>query len=403
VVLTAAGGVSDSNLSVAQSPFFEWGLDVSSNAVAISIDGVHYAFPQLNANQNAIGTHFENAWASGSLGGLGPVMTYLSTLDPSTTYAQALNRLSPGSYLASATPAMLSQFDFTNSLFSCYRPVGENYLGAEMPCTWSRALGQSDQQAYSSSTLGFTGSSQGIEGGQQRSLGGGRFVNTALGYTHASIAVDDGGASTQSNGVNAGIAWKQQHGATSFSQGLSVGYDWLSTLRAPLPGFAASSRSGSLNLDARAGVSHVRDSGHFYFKPYGNLDVVYVDRPAVSETGAGAIGLNVGSVSKMLGIVTPGIELGETLHQGDTLFRPYLNASISAFSSNQWSIASTFEGSPSGVAPFVITSSFPSVLYRTYGGFQLSKDRLILNVDYGLSFGSGYSSQFGSFKFDYKF
>ncbi|MGB6063045.1 MAG: autotransporter domain-containing protein, partial [Candidatus Aquilonibacter sp.] len=400
-VLTAGGGVSDSSLSVVQSPFFSWGLDVSSNAVAISLDGVHYAFPQLSGNQNAIGSHFENAWASGNLGGLGPLMTYLSTLDPGTTYAQALDRLSPGSYLASATPLMLTQVDFTNSLFSCYRPVGEHYEGAEMPCTWSRALGQSDQQAYSSTTLGFTGSSQGIEGGQQRALGGGRFVDTAIGYTHSSVAID-GNASTQTNGANAGIAWKQQFGATTFAQGISAGYAWLSTLRAPLPGIAASSQSGSLDLDARAGISHVSDRGDFYLKPYANVDVLFVDRPPVSETNAGAVGLNMASMNKVLGIATPGIEIGGTFHQGDTTFRPYLNASISAFTSDHWSIASTFQGSPSGVAPFAINSSFPGVLYRAYGGLQLSQKRLILTLDYGLSLGSGYSSQTGSFKFDYK-
>jgi hypothetical protein len=400
-VLTAAGGVSGSNLSVVQSPFFDWGLDVSSNAVAISIDGVHYAFPHLSGNQNAIGSHFESAWASGNLGGLGPLMTYLSTLDPSTSYAQALDRLSPGSYLASATPLMLTQVDFTNSLFSCYRPVGEHYQGAEMPCTWSLALGQSDQQSYSSTTLGFTGSSQGIEGGQQRALGGGRFVDTALGYTHSSVAID-GNASTQTNGANAGIAWKQQYGATTFAQGVSLGYDWLSTLRAPLPGIAASSSSGSLSLDARAGISHVSDRGNFYLKPYANLDLLFVNRPPVSETNAGAVGLNMASMNQVLGIATPGIEFGGTFHRGDTTFRPYLNASISGFTSDHWSIASTFQGSPAGIAPFVITSSFPGVLYRAYGGLQLSEKRLIFNFNYGLSFGAGYSSQTGSFKLDYK-
>jgi hypothetical protein len=107
-------------------------------------------------------------------------------------------------------------------------------------------------------------------------------------------------------------------------------------------------------------------------------------------------------MNKVLGIATPGIEIGGTFHQGDTTFRPYLNASISAFTSDHWSIASTFQGSPSGVAPFAINSSFPGVLYRAYGGLQLSQKRLILTLDYGLSLGSGYSSQTGSFKFDYK-
>jgi hypothetical protein len=50
----------------------------------------------------------------------------------------------------------------------------------------------------------------------------------------------------------------------------------------------------------------------------------------------------------------------------------------------------------------VITSSFPGVLYRAYGGLQLSEKRLIFNFNYGLSFGAGYSSQTGSFKLDYK-
>ena len=403
-IMTAAGGVTNNGINVAPSAFFNYKLGFGADVVTLTIAGVNFSFPMLSANQNAIGAHFTNAWNAGSLGGLGPVMLYLSKLNPGTSYAQALDRLSPGSYLASATPMMLNNMGFANSLFSCYRAVAAGFIGAEQPCTWAQAVGQSAQQSYSSSSLGFTGSSQGIQGGSQRSLGTGKFVNYGLGYLHSSYAVG-GDGSTQSNGINAGIAWKQQHGgSTTFAEGLAASYDWMSTLRAPLPGVVASSQSGALTLDARGEISNYSGRGSSYIKPYGTLDVIYVNRPAVSETNAGAVGLNMQSISKVLGVITPGVEFGGTYARpGGVIWRPYVNAGVSAFSSNQWSITSTFVGSPAGAAPFVINSTMPSVLFHAYGGLQLSTPRVIWTFNYGLSIGSGYSSQLGNVKLDYRF
>ena len=273
-IMTAGGGVINNGVTLATSPFFKYQLGITTNAVTITIAGVNFTFPMLGGNENAIGAHLVNAWNSGSLGGLGPLMIYLSTLNPGTSYAQALDRLSPGSYLASATPLLLNNMSFTNSLFSCYKPAAAGFVGTEQPCTWAQAVGQSAQQAYSSTTLGFTGSSQGLQGGSQRALGSGKFVNYALGYLHSSFAVG-GDSSTQSNGINAGIAWKQQHGnSTTMAEGLAASYDWLSTLRTPLPGVLASSQSGGLTLDARAEISNYGGRGSSYIKPYASADVL---------------------------------------------------------------------------------------------------------------------------------
>ena len=402
-IMTSGGGVVNNGVTLAPSPFFKYQLGITANAVTITIAGVNFTFPMLGGNQNAIGSHLVNAWNSGSLGGLGPLMIYLSKLNPGTSYAQALDHLSPGSYLASATPLMLNGMSFTNSLFSCYKPAAAGFVGTEQPCTWAQAVGQSTQQAYSSSTLGFTGSSQGIQGGSQRSLGSGRFFNYGLGYLHSSFAVG-GDSSTQSNGINAGIAWKQQHGnATTMAEGLAASYDWLSTLRSPLPGVVASSQSGGLTLDARAEISSYSGRGTSYIKPYASADVLYVERPAVTETNAGAVGLNMQSMSKVLGVLTPGVEFGGTYAEpGGVIWRPYVNAGVSLFSSNSWSVSSTFVGSPAGATPFIINSSMPSVLFHALGGLQLSTPRVIWTFNYGLSIGSGYSSQLGNVKFDYR-
>ena len=132
--------------------------------------------------------------------------------------------------------------------------------------------------------------------------------------------------------------------------------------------------------------------------------MLYVERPAVTETNAGAVGLNMQSMSKVLGVLTPGVEFGGTYAEpGGVIWRPYVNAGVSLFSSNSWSVSSTFVGSPAGATPFIINSTMPSVLYHALGGLQLSTPRVIWTFNYGLSIGSGYSSQLGNVKFDYRF
>ena len=61
-IMTAGGGIINSGVTLAPSPFFKYQLGITTNAVTITIAGVNFTFPMLSGNENAIGSHLVNAW-----------------------------------------------------------------------------------------------------------------------------------------------------------------------------------------------------------------------------------------------------------------------------------------------------------------------------------------------------
>ncbi|MGH6715079.1 MAG: autotransporter domain-containing protein, partial [Bradyrhizobium sp.] len=132
-------------------------------------------------------------------------------------------------------------------------------------------------------------------------------------------------------------------------------------------------------------------------------DVIYTSLPSFSETGAGALGLNVASASKLAFAASPMVELGQTwLAPDGSAVRPYISGGATFLSDNTWSLNSTFEGAPAGVSSFTTLSSLPKTLWKASAGIDIFRvarvPGLDLRLEYDGQFGSGYSDQTGLLK-----
>jgi hypothetical protein len=158
------------------------------------------------------------------------------------------------------------------------------------------------------------------------------------------------------------------------------------------------------HLDARFRVAYLFEaSSGFYVKPSTEVDVITVNMPAFNETGAGALNLHVSSMSQTFASLTPKVEIGSTLKAGDGgAVRPFMSGGITWYSSDAWVLTSRFEGTPTGVNPFITTTAFPETLYKFSAGIDYISSRKAYGLDvrlmYDGQFADGYRNHSGSVK-----
>lgn len=143
----------------------------------------------------------------------------------------------------------------------------------------------------------------------------------------------------------------------------------------------------------------------WYLKPYLDLHAVHIRTSNYTESGAGALGLVVGSANDTMLSVSPMLEAGGRwdLDNGMTL-RPYVAVGAMLHHKNSWGASSQFIGSAAGAAPFVATSASPNRLARTAFGVDVKvSDRVQIRAEYGGQFGKGYRSHAGVVRLNYLF
>lgn len=123
------------------------------------------------------------------------------------------------------------------------------------------------------------------------------------------------------------------------------------------------------------------------------------------ETGAGAIGLNVKGDGQFVASITPSVEIGTT-QQIDPRFylRPYVSLGVALASASSWTIASQFEGAPSGISDFAVSTPMHDVSADVHAGAELlSLDNVVLKAEYSGRFASHYHDWSGSLKVGLRF
>ncbi len=86
------------------------------------------------------------------------------------------------------------------------------------------------------------------------------------------------------------------------------------------------------------------------------------------------------------------------IDEGRTL-RPYLRVGVSKASQSDFSLLSSFEGAPLGVAPFTVTSHMDNVLASIGAGLDLfDASGFSLNLSYDGRFGDHTEAHAGSAK-----
>ena len=394
-ILTSSNTINN-GITLQNSAAVRYMLNFSGNDLQLQVLGINFAPSGLTPNENAIGQHLQGAFTAGG-GGLNPLLLYLANLDLGA-FANAIDHLSPESYLTETEASLLSGFDFANSLFSCPLPAhgGQSLLG-EGGCYWLRPSGHIGDHSAQTGYFGFTDKAGGLTGGAQGELAPDLFLDVGFGYERAKIDVDNNLASATGNVFHGGAALKYIRDNWLVAGSVSGSLARYDTSRYGIPlGGTATAHADNDTLDFRLRFAYAFGSEAFYVKPLVDFDAIGLWRGAITESGAGALNLNVRSQNDWLASAAPGLEFGRQWQHGDTIWRPYVRAGVRFLSKSSLSATASFAGSPAGIAPFTVTTPLDQTVAEVSAGCDVWQGkRFSLRIAYDGRFGAHTSSNGG--------
>ena len=412
-ILTANGALAGSGLATVNSPTITYGLDYNNVAgpggLALTVNSVHFAAPSnLSGNQRAVADQFQNVYNSGGSPALAEAMGFLVNLN-ATDYAAALQRLSPAPFMVQANNTFTAGLAFANSMLSCQGFDGTYAAIREHQCAWAKVTGGITTQNANSENLGYREEAARIGAGTQLQIQPDWCVGFGAGYERGHVT--SGAAVLDANRYDIGLTAKYVPGPWLLAAAVDGGYAEVNAYRNiggfPQPNLTANSNSGIWHLDGKLRGAYLLETANVYAKPMADFDVIYLYMPAFSEYGAGALGLNVNSMSDVLFAGTPAVEFGATFNAGGYYLRPHATLGATFFSKNSLSVGATFAGTPAGVAPFITSSTFPQTVARLSAGLDLISSKLTGGVDIRLQydgmFADGYQSHTGGAKVSVRF
>jgi hypothetical protein len=412
-ILTANGALTNSGVTTVDSPTITYGLDFNNiggpGGMVLTVNSVHFAAPSnLSGNQRAVADQFQNIYNSGGSPALAEAMGFLVNLN-ATDYAAALQRLSPAPFMIQANNTFSAGLAFANSMLSCQGFDGTYAAIREHQCSWAKVTGGITTQNANSENLGYREEAARIGAGTQLQIQPDWFVGFGAGYERGHVT--SGAAILDANRYDIGLTAKYVPGPWLLAAAVDGGYAEVNAYRNiggfPQPNMTANSNSGIWHLDGKLRGAYLLETANVYAKPMVDFDAIYLYLPAFSEYGAGALGLNVNSMSDVLFAGTPAVEFGATFNVADYYLRPHATLGATFFSKNSLSVGATFAGTPAGVAPFVTTSTFPQTVARLSAGLDLISSKLMGGVDIRLQydgmFADGYQSHTGGAKVSVRF
>jgi hypothetical protein len=414
-ILNAAGGFAGINdATTVNTPIITYGLQYVGNDLQVNVQNVNFnpaAFAGgLNPNQTNVANHFQNVWGTGLPSNLADTMGYLVNFTNAAGYAAALDKLHPEPYLLQATGAVMTGLSFLDGMLSCRGSQAPLAAIRESQCAWFKFTGGAVNQQATSDAMGYREVGQRYQVGVQTAMAPDWWRGFAVSYETARTTT--GSATTNADRFDIGVSVKHLHGNWLFATAANVGFATLDTSRFigfPAPGLTAKGQTTIWHLDARFRASYLIESGITYAKPSVDVDLIYVNMAGFTETGAGPLNLRVNSVNEVMAALTPAIEFGASFrgNDGAAVVRPFASGGFSLFTRNNWTVSSTFEGTPTTVAPFNTSTAFPGMLYRTTLGVDFISTRKTGGLDmrflYEGQFSHGYQSHTGSVKASVRF
>ncbi|MEM5371832.1 autotransporter outer membrane beta-barrel domain-containing protein [Paraburkholderia azotifigens] len=359
----------------------------------------------LSRTEQSVARHLDANFAAGTPG-LGDTFLALGRINNVPQFRNALDSVANEAVNAVGNARVATSQAFAARMNSCPDFEGSGTLQVERECSWGRAIGNWSDRDSTSDSVGYTVDSKLLQFGGQKKLGPGWFLGGSIAYDWSDFAADTGTAQVDGRGLTVGAVLKREEGPWLFSVGVDAGYGWYDSTRTVSLGTTPSTAAASFNgrhAGLHGRITFQLPQQGWYLKPYLDLHAIYQRTDAYTETGAGALDLNVGSGSATRLAASPMLELGSRIDLGaKTVLVPVLGIGGSFFNKNEWNTQVRLVGSQS--APFEVDASLPSALFNLNLGVTLMRgDNLHLRLDYIGQFAKNYRSNGASLKASYLF
>ena len=340
-----------------------------------SDEPINFAPTGLNGNQTSLGQHLDGIYDANPTE-LNPVLNSLLFdtfgLD---AYKNALDQLSPQTYLDTQIAALFSSNAFSDNLLSCrVNGQGVSFINKEGDCWWMNTTGRFLNRDNTSDNIGYDETVGSFAAGRQLALGPVWRLSVGVGYQHSALNTATN-ATSDSNQIQGGFALKYNPGALLLAAAVNGGYGWYDTTRPMAFGTFAGTAQGKQDINlfaARLYGSHVFGSPRLFVKPILSGAATRLGLSGITESGAGSANLRVSGQNETIYSLSPALEAGTQGRLGDqTLVRPYVRAGMTWFSQDNVSTAATFVDSPSSVAPFSIVTTIDQTWADVAGGLEM--------------------------------
>jgi uncharacterized protein with beta-barrel porin domain len=373
VPVLSADTLTDNGVSIdgADTLVLDFTSRILGNMLEIGVVDVDFVIDGLAPPEQALAEHFQSVWRNGEESGVDPVLDHLAALTDAEAYGALLDTLHPHSaFTQGAQPVALSQ-TLLSGMMSCAGGPGASNL-RERACIWGRASQLIGDQDASTRGPEYRNRSRLLHGGAQAEIAPGWFAGFSLALGRSEFE-SEGYSGGDADILGVGAALKRQFGDLLLAGAVEyarVEADHLRQTGFPLIVDAASSSDTNI-LAVRLRAAHAMHFDEFYLRPALDLDAYEFNTDPFSETGAGALNLQVMESSQTLASAGLSLEAGFLYVRAEGLVvHPYLVVGITALSEDSIDAEARFEGDAPAVPNFVIESPIPDELTRTQLGFE---------------------------------
>ncbi|MEO1407066.1 MAG: autotransporter outer membrane beta-barrel domain-containing protein [Pseudomonadota bacterium] len=227
-------------------------------------------------------------------------------------------------------------------------------------CFWTRASGYKFDQDATATNAGVEETGYGLAMGGQFAIAEEWRLGFSIGYEQAD-ADFTAIASSDIERFQIGVSAKRFSGPYTLSMALTGGHANFDTTRiVSLPSSTriAESDNNQQNISGRMINSYTFDREGYYIEPSLSLDLLYVRRGDIEETGAGALNKIVDASDEFLFSAAPKVEVGKWFGEGRFRWKSFANVGAEVNANTSFAVQSRFEGAPIAVAPLTVTNEF---------------------------------------------
>jgi uncharacterized protein with beta-barrel porin domain len=263
-------------------------------------------------------------------------------------------------------------------MLSCHPAEGGSFrFTDEAECSWLRVTPRMTSVSATAANMGWKSRAMDFSLGHQFRVDDIVRIGFAGTYSTGSTRVGSL-SSSNSDTVAGGAVLKVLQDPLEFALAVTGGQSVTHTVRFLTPTTTASSRQvdSFINSRVRATTQFFGEDG-YYLRPFAEVNFNELRTGAFQESGAGPLDLVVPGATHFSATAGIGFELGgEVALPHETVFRPFLGYAFKdTMIGRSQTILASFEGAPSGVAPFAITNSPDIYLHEATAGFEIADNQ----------------------------
>jgi uncharacterized protein YhjY with autotransporter beta-barrel domain len=402
-LMTALDGLTvGPKLTASRSKLFSTRLDNDTQTL--------YATPEAHFSEEAAGFDAPSRAVANHLQSLfdqGVVMdsgfTTLSKVNSSQDYNAALRSMTGRALGSIGAFRIQSSRDFVSNLNQGCEPD----QSADASCTWGRVQASGSHQDDTSTALGYHASAQTYEVGAQHALSDNLTLGASLGYENSAFYDGDSTGTIDGKSVLAGVGLRYNSGPFEMSGTLDAAWGRYSSERTIMvadDSNTAKSNPELWNTGLHLETSYTQPVGNNYVKPFAELRGVEVHSNSYTEHGDSAFNLSVDEQSQFSVGGGAGVELGRSiaLKNGGRV-KAYISAAVEATNGNDWETRAKFADVDSDQR-FDVSTRVPATYGRMGVGVTLMNwKNMDVTVSYNPEMGSGYHSNTGIARMDWRF